>query len=116
VGEDVDVAEAARRARLAALMLLTTAREALGPLDRVESVVKLTVMVNATSDFVDHPAVVNGASDLFIECAGEAGRPPRSAVGVAPLVRNATVAIDVILQVRDLRRGASEGRTGVEAA
>ncbi len=101
LGEDVDVAEGARRARLAALMLLTTAREALGTLDRVESVVKLTGMVNATSDFVEHPAVVNGASDLFIEVFGDAGRHPRSAFGVATLVRNATVEIDVILQVRD---------------
>ncbi len=101
VGREVTVEEACRRARLCGLMLLTTARSALGSLDRVESVVKIVGMVNAESTFVDHPQVINGCSDLFIEVFGEAGRHPRSALGVASLVRDATVEVEAIFLVRD---------------
>lgn len=101
VGSTISVEEAYRRARLCGLMLLTAAREALGSLDKVDGVVKIVGMVNAEPSFVDHPQVINGCSDLFVDVFGEAGRHPRSAFGVASLVKDATVEIDAIFQVRE---------------
>ncbi|MBI3433480.1 MAG: RidA family protein [Proteobacteria bacterium] len=100
VGETVGVEEAYRRARLVGLGLLATTRAALGSLDRVESVVKLLGMVNALPTFTDHPKVVNGCSDLFVEVFGDAGRHARSAVGMASLPHQITVEIEAILAIR----------------
>jgi enamine deaminase RidA (YjgF/YER057c/UK114 family) len=82
VGADVTVEEAYRRARSIGLQLLATTRQALGSLDRVEAVLKVLGMVNAVPEFKDHPKVINGCSDLFVEVLGEAGRHARS-VGMA---------------------------------
>ena len=85
VGRELTVEEGARAARLVGLGLLASTREALGSLDRVKRVVKVLGMVNATTDFEDHPFVINGCSDLFIEVFGENGRHARSAVGMGSL-------------------------------
>ena len=75
VGRDVDVAEAREAARLCALNLLAQARAFLGTLDRIARVVQVQGFVNAVPEFGDHPAVLNGASDLLVELFGrEAGR------------------------------------------
>lgn len=100
VGSAVSVEEAYRRARLTGLGLLSAARDALGSLDRVESVVKLLGMVNAEPLFGDHPKVINGCSDLFVEVFGDAGRHARSAVGMGSLPGNISVEIEAILAVR----------------
>ena len=76
-------------------------RDALGgELDRVEDVVKVLGMVNAAPDFEDHPKVVNGCSDLFVEVFGERGRHARSAVGMSSLPGGIPVEIEVIVAVR----------------
>jgi enamine deaminase RidA (YjgF/YER057c/UK114 family) len=100
VPNQVTVAEAQRRARLVGLGLLATAREALGSLDRIEAVVKLLGMVNAHPDFTDHPQVINGCSDLFVEILGDAGKHARSAVGMGSLPNGMSVEIEAILAVR----------------
>ena len=100
VGSDIDVEEGYRRARTIGLQLLASAREALGSLDRVSDVVKVFGMVNATPDFLDHPRVVNGCSDLFIEVFGEAGKHARSAVGMGTLPSGISVEIEAIFAVR----------------
>jgi enamine deaminase RidA (YjgF/YER057c/UK114 family) len=64
-------------------------------------VVKLLGMVNAEPLFGDHPKVINGCSDLFVEVFGEAGRHARSAVGMGSLPSNISVEIEAILLVRD---------------
>jgi enamine deaminase RidA (YjgF/YER057c/UK114 family) len=99
VGQDVSVAEAYDDARLTAIRLMGVAKAALGDLGRVYKVVKLLGMVNASPDFHEHPKVINGASDLFVEVFGEAGRHARSAVGVGSLPGNMTVEVEVILEV-----------------
>ena len=66
---------------------------------RVRRVVKLLGMVNAEPDFVDHPAVINGCSDLFVAVFGEAGKHARSAVGFGSLPRQITVEIEAIVAV-----------------
>lgn len=99
VGRDVSVAEAYDHARLTCLNLLAVLHGALGDLGRVRRVVKLLGMVNAEPDFSDHPAVINGCSDLLVAVFGEAGRHARSAVGFSSLPRQITVEIEAIVAV-----------------
>src|SRR5262245_63117224 len=100
VGAEVTVEEAYRRARLIGLGLLAAARQALGTLDRIEAVLKVLGMVNATPDFKDHPKVINGCSDLFVEVLGDAGRHARSAVGMGSLPNQISVEIEAVIAVK----------------
>ncbi|WP_291298190.1 RidA family protein [Elioraea sp.] len=100
VGSEVTVAEAYAHARLTGLNLLAVMRAALGSLDNVAAIVKLLGMVNAAPGFRDHPAVINGCSDLFADVFGEAGMHARSAVGMASLPNNISVEIEAIVAVR----------------
>src|SRR5271165_259738 len=99
VGTDVTTEEAYHHARLVGIQLLTAAKDALGDLGRVKRVVKLLGMVNAAPDFQQHPQVINGCSDLFVEVFGDLGRHARSAVGMGSLPNNITVEIEAIFQV-----------------
>jgi enamine deaminase RidA (YjgF/YER057c/UK114 family) len=101
VGEAVSVEDARAAARLTGLNLLAAMREALGSLDRVEVVVKLLGMVNAVPGFRDHPRVIDGCSDLFVDVFGEAGLHARSAVGMGSLPMNIPVEIEAVVAVRD---------------
>src|SRR5260221_10028057 len=85
VGDDTSVEQAYEHARLTGIRILSVVRSALGSLDRVERVVKLTGFVNSVPEFKDHPRVINGCSDLMVEAFGEAGWHARSAVGVSSL-------------------------------
>jgi enamine deaminase RidA (YjgF/YER057c/UK114 family) len=100
VGGDVDAAAAAAMARAIALDLLASATAAMGSVDAVVGVVRLTGYVRSAPGFDGQPAVVNGASDLFVELLGEAGRHARSAIGVSELPLGAAVEIEAILEVR----------------
>ncbi len=100
-GEAVSVERAAEAARICAINAIAQASAALdGDLDRIVRVVKLTGFVNAGPDFTDHPAVVNGASDLMVEVFGDAGRHARAAVGVSSLPLDATVEIEAVFEIR----------------
>lgn len=100
VGKEIDLEDAKRAARLAALNVITQAASALGgDLDRVTRVVKVTGFVNAVPGFTQHPEVVNGASDLFAQVFGEAGRHARAAVGASSLPRNVAVEIEAIFEI-----------------
>ena len=88
-------------ARSTMIDVLASVRAALGSLDRVSAVVKLTGFVNSTSTFTEQPFVVNGASDLLVEVFGdECGRHARAAVGVAQLPLGAAVELEAIFEVR----------------
>ena len=100
VGVGVTTEEAYRHARLVGLMLIAVMKDALGDLDRVSDIVKVLGMVNASPDFTDHPKVINGCSDLFVEVFGEHGRHARSAVGMGGLPGGITVEIEAIAAVR----------------
>src|SRR5215472_12288843 len=101
LGAGLSVDEGYRHARQVGLVLIAAMRDALdGDLDRVEGIVKVLGMVNATPDFEDHPKVVNGCSDLFVEVFGENGRHARSAVGMSSLPAGIPVEIEVIVAVR----------------
>ena len=100
VGDAVSAREAYQHARLTGLNLLSVMHEVLGDLRRVRRVVKIFGMVNATADFADHSAVIDGCSDLFCEVFGEAGQHARTAMGVGSLPRLITVEIDAVIAVR----------------
>jgi enamine deaminase RidA (YjgF/YER057c/UK114 family) len=98
VGLDLDVAAAQEAARVTGLGLLATIRGYLGSLDRVVRVVRVFGMVNATPDFGEHPAVIDGCSNLLVSVFGEAGRHVRSAVGMGSLPGNIPVEIEVVVE------------------
>ncbi len=100
LGDIVALETGQHAARLCALNILAQAKMALGSLDRVAQVMRLTGFVSCVPSFSDHPKVINGASDLLVEVLGDSGRHTRSAVGVASLPMNAAVEIDAILKVR----------------
>src|SRR5438105_4680471 len=101
LGAGMPIEEGYRHARSVGLVLIAAIRDALsGDLDRVEAIVKVLGMVNAAPDFEDHPKVVNGCSDLFVEVFGERGRHARSAVGMSSLPGGIPVEIEVIVAVR----------------
>jgi enamine deaminase RidA (YjgF/YER057c/UK114 family) len=99
VGANVSVEDAYKHARLTGVNLLAVMHTALGDLGRVKRVVKLLGMVNAVPEVGEHPKVINGCSDLFVEVFGDKGRSARSAVGMASLPFNITVEIEAIVEV-----------------
>jgi enamine deaminase RidA (YjgF/YER057c/UK114 family) len=100
LGDDLDVKtgyEAARRTGLAAL---STLRQRCGSLDRVRRLVRTMGFVQATATFTDHPAVINGFSELMRDVFGpDAGLAARSAVGVPSLPAGWAVEIDAIFEL-----------------
>lgn len=94
-GEDAQAA--ARVCALALLYTLKTACE--GDLDRVRRVLRVGGFVNCTPGFADTPLVLNGATQIFIDVFGEAGRHARTSVGVAGLPANAAVEADAIVLI-----------------
>ena len=101
LGAGMSIDEGYRHARQVGLVLIAAIKDALGGnLDRVEAIVKVLGMVNAGPDFEDHPKVVNGCSDLFVEVFGELGRHARSAVGMSSLPGGIPVEIEVIVAVK----------------
>ncbi|GAB5376777.1 MAG: RidA family protein [Acuticoccus sp.] len=98
VGRDVSVAAAYEHARLTGLNLLSVLHGAVGDLGRVQRIVKLLGFVNAVEDFTEHPAVINGCSDLLCEVFGNIGFHARSAIGVGSLPNNISVEVEAIFQ------------------
>ncbi len=100
VGADTDAAGGYQAARQTGLTILATLRSHFGTLDRIRKVVKTLGMVNCTPDFKDHPAVINGCSELFRDIWGEEhGVGARSAVGMGSLPGNITTEIEVIFEI-----------------
>lgn len=100
LGADIDIGTGKQAARLCGLNIISQARAALGgSLDRVKRCVKVGGFVNCTPDFIDHPQVVNGASDLMVEVFGDAGKHARFAVGAVSLPRGVSVEVDAIFEI-----------------
>jgi enamine deaminase RidA (YjgF/YER057c/UK114 family) len=100
VGRDLDADAGKQAARQVGLTMLATLIASLGSLDRVKRVVKVLGMVNCTADFVKHPYVINGASELFAEVWGrEFGIGVRSAVGVGSLPDGMAVEIEGMFEI-----------------
>lgn len=99
LGDNLDVVAGAAAARQCGLALIAQIRAAVGTLDHVKRVVKLTGFVNSTPDFTDQPEVVNGCSDLMVEVFGDAGRHARAAVSAPALPRGVAVEIEAVFEV-----------------
>ena len=99
MGRDFTAEQAYQHARSVGLDLIAVMKAELGSLDRVKRIVKVLGMVNAVPEFADHPKVINGCSDLFVEVFGDAGRLARSAVGMGSLPMGIPVEIEVIVEV-----------------
>ena len=101
VGEELDLTQAAAAARLTGISLLTSLKAQIGSLNRVKRIVKVLGMVNAVSDFTQHPQVMNGFSDFMVEVFGEKGKHARSAVGMGSLPFNIPVEIEMIVELHE---------------
>lgn len=100
VGADLDLTAGKAAARQAGLAIVASVIAAVGSVDRVARVVKVLGLVNSAPDFLSHPAVVNGASELFAEVWGpDAGVGVRSSVGVGSLPEGVPVEIEVVFAV-----------------
>jgi enamine deaminase RidA (YjgF/YER057c/UK114 family) len=100
VGREVTIEQAKESARLCGLNALAQARAFLGDLDRIVRICMVHGFVNGVPGFTDHPAVMNGVSDLLVAVFGEArGRHARFAVGAGSLPFNASVEVAVIAEV-----------------
>ena len=97
---DVTVEQGQECAALCFLNAIAQAKAALGDLDQVERIVRMTGYVAVAADFTDQPLVVNGASNLAVDIFGEKGKHARVAVGVAELPLGAPVELEVILEVK----------------
>lgn len=97
VGDDVSPEDGYKAARLTTLNLLAALEAAAGSLTRVRRIVKVLGMVNAAADFMAHPQVIDGCSDLLVEVFGpEVGSHARSAVGMGSLPGQIAVEIEMI--------------------
>lgn len=101
VGLDLDITGGQDAARQCAINLLAQVQAAIGDLERIVRVVKLTSFVASAPGFTSQHLVTNGASDLLVAILGERGKHARSAVGVVSLPLNAPVEIEAIVEVRN---------------
>ena len=99
VGREQTVETGKKSAEICALNTLANIKAALGSLDKVTRVVMLNGFVNAVDGFGDSPAVINGASDLFVKVFGDAGKHARAAVAVNGLPRGSTTEVQVVVEV-----------------
>ena len=99
LGGDLSVEQGQAIARGCGLAILAQVKAAVGSLDKVKRVVKLGGFVNCTPDFNDHPAIINGASDLMVDVLGDAGKHSRFAVGAPSLPLGFAVEVDAVVEI-----------------
>src|SRR4051794_18385472 len=100
VGQALTVDQAYEAAKLCGLNLIANMKAALGSIDRVDTILKVLGMVNAAPNFIEHPKVINGCTDLFVAVFGDNGRPARSAVGMGSLPGNIAVEVEAIVLIQ----------------
>lgn len=100
VGVELTLADAQSAASISALRGLALIVDAIGSLDKIKSLLRVTVYVKSTGDFVDLSEVANGASDVFSHVLGDAGKHTRTTVGVYQLPKNAAIEVDMIVALR----------------
>jgi len=100
VGDQLTVEEAKDLAQICALNCLA-AVATVADLNKIVKVVRVVGYVNAVPGFTNQPAIVNGASELFLHIWGDAGKHARSAVGIAELPLNSPVEIELTVEIAD---------------
>ena len=98
MGGPQTVEDGCEAARNCALNVLANIKAALGSLDRVSQFLLVSGYVNGVDGFAKSPAVINGASDFFVEVFGDAGRHARAAVTVSGLPGDSTVELQVVVE------------------
>ncbi|MET3560257.1 enamine deaminase RidA (YjgF/YER057c/UK114 family) [Bartonella japonica] len=99
VGATVSAEQAKKAAEICALNILAQAKAALGDLNKIKRVVKITVFIAVDPHFTDIPLIANGASDLLVNALGEAGKHARSAIGVASLPMDVPAEVEAIIEI-----------------
>ncbi len=99
LGQDVEIDEANKAARICTLNALAAIKGVIGDLDRIKQIVRVVGYVASVPTFTQQPAVVNGASELLLDIFGENGKHARSAVGMAVLPLNASVEIELTVEI-----------------
>lgn len=100
VGKEHTVESGYKSAEVCALNTLANIKAAAGSLERVARIVFVSGFVNAIDGFTDSPAVINGASDLFVKVFGDAGKHARAAVAVNGLPRGSTTEVQVVVELK----------------
>ncbi len=100
VGKEQTVESGKKAAEICALNTLANIKAAVGSLDQVARIVFVNGWVNAIDGFADSPAVINGASDLFVKVFGEAGKHARAAVATNGLPRGSTAEVQVVVELK----------------
>jgi enamine deaminase RidA (YjgF/YER057c/UK114 family) len=101
LGEGVSLEQGREAARICGIQGLACLAEALGSIDRVGRILRVSGFVSSAPGFFHQPAVIDAVSELMVQVFGEAGRHARSAIGVAALPRNAPVEVELIASIRD---------------
>ena len=103
LGENFSIEQGQEAAKACALNILAQAKAATGgDWSKIKRCVRLGGFVNGTPDFDQHPAVINGASELIVAALGDIGKHARAAVGVANLPFGVAVEIDAIFEIEAL--------------
>lgn len=99
VGRDISKEKAKEAARITAVNLISILKNAVGDLDRIKKIVSVHGYVNSTTDFIEQPYVIDGASELFVEVFGDKGKHARCAVSAPSLPLNICVEIELIAEI-----------------
>jgi enamine deaminase RidA (YjgF/YER057c/UK114 family) len=99
LGQEVAIEDANKAAQVCTLNALAAIKGVIGDLDRIKQIVRVVGYVASIPTFTQQPAVVNGASELLLEIFGDDGKHARSAVGMAVLPLNASVEIELTVEV-----------------
>jgi enamine deaminase RidA (YjgF/YER057c/UK114 family) len=101
VGQDLSDDEGKAAARQCGLAILSSIKDHFGSLDKIKRVIKILGMVNSTPDYTDHPVVINGCSELYVQLWGDDnGKGVRSAVGMGSLPGNVAVEIEAVFELK----------------
>jgi enamine deaminase RidA (YjgF/YER057c/UK114 family) len=102
VGDNVSVEAGIKMAEACAKAILSQLKAACnGDLNKVKKVVKLGGFVASAPNFTDHPKIINGASDMFVNIFGDKGKHARFAIGAAALPRDVPVEIEGIFEIEN---------------
>ncbi|HUB67910.1 MAG TPA: RidA family protein [Candidatus Methylacidiphilales bacterium] len=99
LGENLSVKQGQEAARMAALNALAAAREHLGDLDRIKKLARLNVYLATTEQFIEHAAVADGASDLFVQLFGSENGHARMVSGAQSLPKGTPVVVEIIFEI-----------------
>jgi Putative translation initiation inhibitor, yjgF family len=101
VGKDLSDDEGKAAARQCGLAILSSIKDHFGNLDKIKRVVKILGMVNSTPEYTNHPVVINGCSELYVQLWGDDnGKGVRSAVGIGSLPGNVAVEIEAVFELK----------------